>query len=220
MNKKNKIVLITLGALLMNGCVVKEKFVSEENLKKKFSKQKMIQKKIAPWKTLKSNTKEACIDCYATPGVGTELRMAKLEKNEVLTYDYSKAPADTFNNTVDYSILSSNSKIQSVERNTKVSSYNYDTQYYAHPVSYVNSSYGSFTTKTAIQIGAFRRYAGAQIYAKKYDLLSSNYHVKIETGMKDNMPLHRVRIGGFSTRGEAQKFIARYGISDAFLVRR
>jgi len=229
MNNKNKILLMALGALLMNGCVVKEKFVANASFKKQSFKPKTFEKKKSLWKKKEPKIIEACVDCFATPLDNGDMRMAKLDKSEVITYDYSNAPIDTFNNVIDYSTTTKVSMIKSVEKNMKTASYAYDTydinptnemKYHAQPVSYVNSSYGTYSTKTAIQIGAFRRYEGAKVYARKYDLLSSKYHVKIQTGMKENMPLHRVRIEGFNTRGEAQNFIARYGISDAFLVRR
>ena len=210
---------MALGALLINGCVAKEKFVSNATFMKKDSKQKLFEKKQTSWKKLKTSSNKACVDCYALPVESNDMHMAKLDKNEVMTYDYSNAPADTFNNVLDYS-TSKVSKIESVQSNTYSMDSKIEEQYYAQPVSYINSSYGNYSLNTAIQIGAFRRYEGARIYAKKYDLLSSNYKVKIETGIKDNMPLHRVRIEGFHTRSEAQNFIARYGISDAFLVRK
>lgn len=69
-----------------------------------------------------------------------------------------------------------------------------------------NPVIGSFSNKTSIQVGAFRKYAGAKVYAKKYDL-SDRYNVEIKKNVKDNKPLYRVHIVGFSNSSEAEKFI-------------
>jgi hypothetical protein len=74
--------------------------------------------------------------------------------------------------------------------------------------------------KTAIQVGAFRRYAGAKVYAKRYGLLSRRYKTVIKNDMKDARPIYRVRIEGFSNVREAKQFMARYSLNGAFLVRR
>jgi hypothetical protein len=76
----------------------------------------------------------------------------------------------------------------------------------------------NFSKKTSIQVGAFRRYKGAKIYAKRYSLLSSRYKTVIKNGFKDNIPIYRVRIEGFSSKREAKKFMARYSLNSAFLV--
>jgi len=74
--------------------------------------------------------------------------------------------------------------------------------------------------KTSIQVGAFRRYAGAKIYAKRYSLLSSKYKTIIRKDILDGKPIYRVRIKGFKNAREAKKFMSRYSLSGAFLVRR
>ena len=212
----NRIVLMALGALLINGCVVKEKFVSNSTFMKKDSKQKLSDKKKFSWKKFKTSSNKTCVDCYALPVDGNEMRMAKLNKNEVFSYDYSNAPVDTFNNTIDYSVPAI-SRIESVRPNP----YANDEQYYVtKPISYINNSNGDYATTVAVQVGAFRRYEGAKVYTEKYNHLPQQFHVKIETAMEGNKPLHRVKIEGFKTRGEAQKFISRYDIYDAFLVSR
>jgi len=247
---------MALSSLMMNGCVTKTEFANKQTRVNKITpiyatakhSDQNVWKKVASFKKSSSIQKEDCPDCYAKPLVGSKIaKVAKtnnfnLKSNEVLSFDYSKAPADTFNNTVDYSkppsaSFSNMPKVRPHVAAIDTSSYDaYDytvtpddtyikreaprTMQLTQQISYVNSSQGGYSSKTAVQIGAFRRYAGAMSYAKKYDLLSGKYHVEIKTGLKDKKPIHRVRIEGFSTRSEAKKFIARYGINDAFLVRR
>ncbi len=76
------------------------------------------------------------------------------------------------------------------------------------------------SSKNSIQVGAFRKYAGAKVYAKRYSLLTSQYNVEIKENVKDNEPIYRVQIEGFSNQNEAKKFMARYGLNGAFLVSR
>jgi len=77
-----------------------------------------------------------------------------------------------------------------------------------------------FSKKTSIQVGAFRRYAGAKIYARRYGLLSHQYKTVIKKDIKDNKPIYRVRIEGFENEHKAKAFISRYSLNGAFLVRR
>ena len=103
-----------------------------------------------------------------------------------------------------------------------------ETKYYAS-YNYVempeetNSAYGDYLLEEnnliSIQVGAFRKYSGAKRYKQKYRLLSSNYTVEIKTVQKENKPLYRVRIEGFSDKFEAKEFMDRYGIRNAFLAR-
>lgn len=73
----------------------------------------------------------------------------------------------------------------------------------------------------SIQVGAFRRYRGAEIYARRYGLLSNRYKTVIKNGFKSNRPIYRVQIEGFSNEDEANEFISKYSIlSNSFLVRR
>jgi len=75
-------------------------------------------------------------------------------------------------------------------------------------------------SKTAIQVGAFRRYKGAKIYARRYGLLNKQYKTVIKKDIKDAKPIYRVRIEGFSNEKEARVFMSRYSLNGAFLVRR
>jgi len=74
--------------------------------------------------------------------------------------------------------------------------------------------------KTSIQVGAFRRYAGAKTYARRYGLLSHQYKTVIKKDMKNNKPIYRVRIEGFANEHKAKAFMSRYSLNGAFLVRR
>ncbi len=76
------------------------------------------------------------------------------------------------------------------------------------------------SSKISVQVGAFRKHAGAKVYAKRYSLLTDQYHVKIKKGFKDSAPIYRVQLQGFNSEVEARAFIREYGIDGAFLVRR
>jgi len=92
-------------------------------------------------------------------------------------------------------------------------------------LSTVNNAYSSYDTfsnnsNISIQVGAFRKYAGAKRYVRRYSALSNNYRVVIKRGQKNNQPIYRVRIEGFKNNMEAKRFMNVYSINDAFLVRR
>ena len=76
------------------------------------------------------------------------------------------------------------------------------------------------TNDIAVQVGAFRKFAGATSYAKRYSLMSNQYYVAIEKDMKDKKPIYRVHVNGFNSNIEAENFIDRYGSQGAFLVRK
>ena len=79
----------------------------------------------------------------------------------------------------------------------------------------------TFSNKTSIQVGAFRRYAGAKVYAKRYALLNNQYSVQIKEDIEDAKPLYRVQIEGFKSDSEAKEFMTQYGLfNGAFLVRK
>ena len=82
------------------------------------------------------------------------------------------------------------------------------------------ASGGYFTAPIEIQVGAFRRLRGAEIYLAKYTLLSRTHKVKIKTDLYEGRPLYRVRIEGFFNRVEANEFIAQKEIAEAFLVQK
>ena len=228
----NKLILLTaIGILIMSGCVAQENFQ-----KSSFAQPKNIVKKSKTWKNI-SQERDDCPDCYASDmGSKKRVRVSNFEPKERITYDYSKAPANLEDSYVEYKAkVSTPSYVDNVIDTQNYGTYDYstapaDTYMEAQNIkvtpkpSYVNSSRDSFNTKltsdTTIQVGAFRHYSGAKKIAKKYSLLSSQYNVKIETGMKGNRTIHRVRISGFHSKGQAKAFMSRYAINDAFLVRR
>jgi len=71
----------------------------------------------------------------------------------------------------------------------------------------------------AVQVGAFRRYEGAQIYQRKYQAMASDKKVIIKKFIVDGAPLYRVWVTGFGTDGEAKDFISDHGILGGFLIR-
>jgi len=232
----NTLFFLALSTVMINGCVVKNE---PNRTMHNFAKS---QTKKVSWNHISRGDKKDCIDCYATP-VGNK---RVVRNNERITYDYSNTPRDTFNNSIDYSkppsesnnafmkstkVVSNNKTIDTLHydaydytmssNDTDIKNKSYPNLYVTPQVSPVYSSRGNYSTSnTAIQIGAFRKYAGAKVYAKKYNALSSKYNVTIKTGVKNNQPLHRVRIEGFANRVEAKNFMARYGITEGFLVRK
>lgn len=54
-----------------------------------------------------------------------------------------------------------------------------------------------------VQVGAFAEYANAKNYAAKFAKLG--YPTEINTIVRDNQKLHRVRVGNFKTRAEAKQ---------------
>lgn len=71
-----------------------------------------------------------------------------------------------------------------------------------------------------IQVGAFRRYQGAQIYKERYAALDKRYRPIIKRFENvDGAPLYRVWLMGFKSEQEARDFKVCYNLSDAFIVR-
>jgi rare lipoprotein A len=72
----------------------------------------------------------------------------------------------------------------------------------------------------AVQVGAFRRKAGAQIYKRRYlALVSPPQHVIIREFMEGGAPLFRVWVMKFGSEDEARDFIARNDIEGGFIIR-
>lgn len=75
-------------------------------------------------------------------------------------------------------------------------------------------------TNFGVQVGAFRRYEGAQIYQKQYSSLSKLYRPIIKKfDDVDGAPLYRVWLMGFGSEDEARDFIKTSNLGDAFIVR-
>jgi hypothetical protein len=209
---------------MINGCVAKNEFEAKSLRKvevaSKLQKIKPIWGKVSSLSIKKkSSKKEDCVDCYATPmdyvkppSVSNKTLIKPVKK----TYKEKKEqnlPDIKHYGAYDYTETASDTIV-------KRTNYATSNTYVSPVVSYVNSSYGKYTANVnaAIQVGAFRQYDGAKIYMKRYNALSSKYKVAIKTATNNNKPLHRVRIEGFRTKAEANKFIYSYGIRDAFVV--
>jgi|GEM_PF-2435726 len=219
--RMNKLLLLTtMSVIAMGGCTSTAVAVSDvrsiDVVETKQAKSTWKSKKPLAFNQSK---KEDCVNCYTTvPGIANKKVAVSQTSKPVYSNDYSNVPVDTYDD-----------KEESEEKYAQNNSYPYDLaedSYVAHN-TYSNQSMAStqptiesFSNKTAIQVGAFRKYAGAKVYAKKYSLLSNRYNVKIKKNVKDNRPLYRVHIEGFTNRSEAKEFISKYGITEAFLVRK
>ena len=229
---KNKInnqllVLTTLSAIAMNGCVSKTVEVSETPS----NKVETSKWKPAQGKSLAKSKRDDCVDCYVAISKKTPLKIAFVkDSNTVYSYDYSKAPSEVYpvNDRkyegyenpypVDDSYDEDNPYLVDASYREDTNEYN---DVYAKK-NYVSSKTNvkDYSSKRSIQVGAFRKYASAKVYAKRYSLLTSQYNVEIKENVKNNKPIYRVQIEGFSNQYEAKKFTARYGLNGAFLVRR
>lgn len=69
-----------------------------------------------------------------------------------------------------------------------------------------------------VQIGSFRRLAGAQTYQKRFDRFEGRYRTVIKTFQVDGAPLHRVWLVGFRSQEEARDFIAAWNFPGAFVI--
>ena len=71
-----------------------------------------------------------------------------------------------------------------------------------------------------VQVGAFKRYAGAQVYKRKYATLDSRYKPVIKKFSDvDGTPLYRVWLMGFGSEQEARDFKNCNDLEGAFIVR-
>ena len=71
-----------------------------------------------------------------------------------------------------------------------------------------------------VQVGAFRRYAGAQIFKNKYSQMYSRYNAEIKKfDNVDGAPLYRVWLMGFGSEQEARDFKNSHSLEGAFIVR-
>ena len=215
-NKKT-ILFFSISTLMFNGCVTKNelpvKSPTRVMISPKVLPAKVIWKKLKPPSLInkKDNKKDDCITCYATPTSYSKPPSATKTFNAIKpkrygAYYYTETASDTTVKKNNYTSINTN-------------------RYSLPAVSIINSPYNSYSTYStstniAIQVGAFRKYSGAKIYLQRYNALSNNYNVTIKTSTKNHKPLYRVRIEGFNNKSEAKRFMNRYGIRNAFLVRR
>lgn len=71
----------------------------------------------------------------------------------------------------------------------------------------------------SVQIGAFRRFEGANIYKTHHNHNKDRYEAIIQNGEMDNEPIYRVWLRGFGGEDEARDFISEGKYSGAFIIR-
>jgi len=70
-----------------------------------------------------------------------------------------------------------------------------------------------------IQVGAFRRYAGAQTTKRNYMGRYTRYNPIIKRFNVDGLPLYRVWLMGFGSEQEARDFKQSHNLAGAFIIR-
>ncbi len=235
-NNKLLIVTTTIAAITTSGCTSKSLTITTDTNMNK-SVLSPMKKKVSKWKSLKKSKKEDCIDCYASfvkEPIDKVAVASTVSSTKVDGYDYEEnlKDSDTSNEVELKEYKNSYESDETLEnRNSYLvdASYNEDmrnnensnkTLYAEVEKHLVREEKSSLMAKNSIQVGAFRKYAGAKVYAKRYSLLTSKYSVNIKENVKENEPIYRVQIEGFSNETEAKEFMNRYGLDGAFLVRR
>lgn len=71
----------------------------------------------------------------------------------------------------------------------------------------------------AVQIGAFRKSSGADIYKKRYAIVKNRYSSTVKRSSLKGEPIYRVWIEGFKSEEEARDFIAAGEFKGAFIAR-
>jgi len=210
-NKINKLLtLTTIGAISMSGCTSKTVQIMDTKVNKVTVPQ-VKQERVSKWKSLTNSKKEECVDCYATISKKSIERVNNMASNSTVVYDY------------DYSkTLSDVDSVNNIKLEEYKNPYLVDELYSDNRDEslYTKIENKKLSSKNSIQVGAFRKYAGAKVYAKRYSLLTRKYNVEIKENVQDNRPLYRVQIEGFSNENEAREFMNRYGLNGAFLVKR
>jgi len=204
---KKSLLFISISVLMLNGCSTKNEV--EVKPSTNFKSQ-------GSWgKVTSTSNKEDCVDCYAapmsssTPPIANDNFHAKALK-EVTQPNYQQVKVASLKSYGGY-----------VYQEKVPDEINETDTYVTPSVTPINTSQGSYTPLgAAIQVGAFRNYSGAVSQVQKYNRLSDKYKVAIQTGTKNNKPLHRVRIVGFKNFVEAKKFMNRYALYEAFVVRK
>jgi len=210
------LILTTIGAISMGGCVSKTVEVIDTKVNK-VTVPHTNQVKVSKWKSLTNSKKEDCVDCYATITKESSVRAATVNTSSVI-YDYSKAPADV--DSINNIKLEEYKNPYIIDESYSEYDNRDESLYVKIGNSLPREENMKLSSKNSIQVGAFRKYVGAKVYAKRYSLLTSKYNVDIKENVKDNKPIYRVQIEGFSNENEARKFMTRYGINGAFLVKR
>lgn len=220
-NKKS-IMYLSIGSLILSGCSASNDVTPQaQAITTKMVQAQPLQIKASPssssWKEKSlpmGKIDKDCIDCYAKPVVQDAPQLNRTYYAQVNTNVAKSIGGYKFVETdADRKVKSDYSTNSSIP-NTKLSTSNTPT-YSSH------GSYPDYSTKglRAIQVGAFRNYSGAKSYLERYNRFGKKYKVGIKTGTKNNKPIHRVQIVGFKNASEAESFMNRNGLSDAFLVK-
>ena len=217
------IISLSLGAMIMSGCVAKEPHTPRafKTIKYKKSKNKMIKKQVACKTKGQKPSKEECPECYAS------ILKPKSENKAIFSYDYVNTRKNsTFNRDLEKIIVSRSIESEngynyvSTSADTYGEADDFSNENKAVEMAHYQPVLNENSGKKSIQVGAFRRHVGAETYANKYRMLSHQYNVAIKKNIEQNRPMYRVQIEGFSSEYEARKFIARNSITGAFLVRK
>jgi hypothetical protein len=244
-NKTNNklLILTTLAAISLSGCASKSIEVMDTQVKRttapKIIQKEVKYKKVSQWQSIKESKTEDCVDCYATITKVPRKKVAMVNSyTTVYGFDYAQTPMDTSaSHKVELKEYQNPylADSETEEAYEKGNSYLVDKSYSENSSNYTNNNKSLYakikksssreenielSRKNSIQVGAFRKYAGAKVYAKRYSLLTSKYNVEIKENVKNKKPIYRVQIEGFSNEREANAFMQRYGLNGAFLVRR
>jgi len=242
-NKTNNklLILTTIAAISLSGCASKSIEVTDTNVNKvtipQVQREEIKYQKVSKWKGIKKNTKKDCVNCYAKIGRKPVERVASAKSSTtVYGYDYAQTQMDAYApHEVKLEEYKNPYLANAEEAYEEGNNYLVDATYSENSNAYKNEPKSLYAklekrspvdenekilSKNSIQVGAFRKYAGAKVYAKRYSLLTSKYNVDIKENVKNNQPIYRVQIEGFSNKREAKEFMSRYGLSGAFLVRR
>lgn len=75
-------------------------------------------------------------------------------------------------------------------------------------------------TNFGVQVGAFRRHEGAEVYKRRYQSFDDRYYPVIKRfDYVDGAPLYRVWLMGFGSEMEARDFKDSHNLPGAFIVR-
>ena len=70
----------------------------------------------------------------------------------------------------------------------------------------------------AVQIGSFRREAGAQKVQKGAGVIYPNYKIKVRESQLGDAPIYRVWVTGFRSEDEARDFVSENGIESTYII--
>lgn len=207
-NKKLILLSTISGLLLTTGCSAKEISVSQS--------QSNWKSKLSTNQSSEDCKGDVCLASIVKPQPTLKERPPQLflTQTDVVVGDESVTPSEEQH-------FASNSSI-TIEYDYSDSPFVEDNavEIESVPSTYLSNIEVISTDDVTVQVGAFRKFSGAQKYAKRYSLMNSQYSVAIQKDFKDAKPIYRVQVNGFFSFKEAKTFISRYGSQGAFLVRK